>query len=180
MKKTLWVCPLAGAALIGAMLTLACLGCGSRSDRKKAEKAEPARSHYVAPPPAYPPSCYGGSPPPAPAGFGADASFLADLQRMSQNKAHCKYILDKRRNLYHWWDCPQAPRAEETYTLDARGRELVHRKTVKVPYTHLSREEIKAKGYKPCPYCRPDLDTPSRELYRGRALGYRERQALPY
>ena len=86
--------------------------------------------------------------------------FLSRLQDASERHPPAKYKLDDQYNRYHRRDCPYGPQLKPGHSLEVQGSKLVHRPEQKDAGTMMSREEIKAKGYKPCKYCRPDLDIP--------------------
>ena len=144
-----------GGCLIAAIVLTA--GCGDRTTtaRDDAARAGPGSHRLPAPPPSYP-----ASPPTLPAGPQLDARFLATLASLAQPPRDAQFILDDWRRMYHWWHCPYKPQAVPMVKLDHVGGTLTSRTTSGAKFTHMNRRELKAKGYRPCPHCRPDLDEP--------------------
>lgn len=120
---------------------------------------------------------------PAPVAQAAPAEtppvFLDTVENKATSTASFKYSLDERFKRYHRFNCPYAPRQSQGHALAVRGMDLAHQSVSRTTGTRMSRAQIKAKGYRPCQHCRPDLDEPP-TWYQGETKGYRERQAVPY
>lgn len=158
-----------GVCLVAAIALAA--GCGNRTARTQDEAGQTGAAGHRLPPPSY--QLPRPVPPAAPQ---MDARLLATLAAMAQPPRNARFVLDDWRLMYHWWNCPYKPHAVPIITLDHVGGTLTTRTTTGAKFTHMNRRELKAKGYRPCPHCRPDLDPPARVPDDA----YREPQRLPY
>ncbi len=159
MYRGMWLRFGAMVAAVAAMALVCGSGCALRQAYDDASSEEPEASETI---PAYrtPSSPVQQTPtpvmttsPPGPA-----PTLLADLNNRANAGGPYKYALDERFRRYHRFECPYAPHTKTGTQLQVQGRRIVHRPTSVPTGTHMSRDEIKAKGYTPCRYCRPDLD----------------------
>lgn len=163
------------ACIVGIVAMTA--GCGDRTAQTRDEADAPGAERHRLP-----------APPPRPAPLPSrsrssmsalpdvDTRFLATLAALAQPPRNARFILDDWRLMYHWWHCPYRPQAVPIVKLDHTGGALRARTTSGAKFTHMNRRELKAKGYRPCPHCRPDLDAPA----RAPDTAYREPQPERY
>ncbi|NSW58257.1 MAG: hypothetical protein HPY44_19800 [Armatimonadetes bacterium] len=170
------------ALLAASMLAALLAGCNVAKPYEQAERTDdmPVSPEAV---PSYrlpqPPAPVAPSPPASVTTTSTPPVFLDRLEDKASEQAQFKYCLDERYKRYHRFNCPYAPKQTRGYTLAVQGTDLAHRETMQTTGTHMSRAQIKAKGYRPCQHCRPDLDQPP-AWYRGESREYRQRQSLPF
>lgn len=123
------------ATLFFVPVLAATVGCGRTTGTQA--PAPPAPAPVAQPAPAQAPASAA-----APPNTG-DPSFLQSLQQVAQSRVNYKFVLDETTREYHWWNCTIAA---------AKGNAVTP--------TTMSREQIAAAGYRPCPHCRPDMDAP--------------------
>jgi hypothetical protein len=125
------------AAFILLFVLAASVGCGRKATTQVPAPATPVPATQPAPAAAQAPAS------PASASDQGDPAFLASLEQVAQSRVHYKFVLDESTREYHWWNCTIAA---------SKGSAVVP--------TTMSREQITAAGYQPCPVCRPDMDAP--------------------
>jgi hypothetical protein len=125
----------AAAVALMIVAVAASVGCGRRAPTQSSLPTAPAPVPAAQPVPAQAPNTA-----PAPSDAG-DPSFLPSLQQVAQSRVHYKFVLDETSREYHWWNCTIAT---------GKGNAVTP--------TTLSREQIAAAGYRPCPQCHPERD----------------------
>ncbi len=169
-------------ALAVLMVTALLAGCNVAKPYEQAERTDdmPVATQGV---PSYrlpqPPLAVAPPPPAAVTTTSTPPVFLDRLEDKASEQTPFKYCLDERYKRYHRSTCPYAPQQTPGHTLAVQGTDLAHREVMRTTGTHMSRAQIKAKGYKPCQHCRPDLDQ-APAWYRGESRDYRQRQSLPF
>lgn len=123
--------------LLAVVCALLICGCRSATPPAPAGPTAPPANPTAPAPVAAAPSA-----PQAQAAPSGDAGFLQGLQRVADTRVQYRYVVDEQAGEYHWWTCPRV--AGQTG----------------IKPTTMSREELKARGYRPCQVCRPDMDVP--------------------